>query len=142
MVILVSTPRSGCPINFGLQLFGDRWTLLVLRDLLIEGKSTFKQFLESEERIATNILADRLSRLERAGIVRRSRSGVDKRNAVYSPTEAGTRLLPVLIEMAYWGATHDPRTSAPKQFVDAYENDREGLISAISHGFDPTDTSI
>lgn len=138
MINLPNPPRSDCPINFGLELFGDRWTLLVMRDLLIEGKRTFKQFLGSEEGIATNILSDRLARLECAGILNRSTDEKDKRHAIYSPTPDGRRLLPVLVEMAYWGAKHDPATSAPKQFVEAYEADRDGLIKLISDGFDPT----
>ena len=63
--------RSDCPISFALDIFGDRWTLLVIRDLLFKGKSHYRGFRESEERIATNILADRLKRLEEAGIVAR-----------------------------------------------------------------------
>lgn len=130
-------PRSGCPINFGLELFGDKWTLLVLRDLLIERKSTYKEFHASAEGIATNILADRLSRLERAGIVIRTLDQNDRRHSVYAPTEAGRKLLPVLVEMAYWGAIHDAATAAPAEFVKAFEEHREGLLKAMANGISP-----
>ncbi|MGO7039024.1 winged helix-turn-helix transcriptional regulator [Rhizobium acaciae] len=131
-------PRSCCPINFGLELFGDKWTLLLLRDLLVVGKSTFKQFLQSEEGIATNILSERLSRLECAGLVTRAAHPADKRHAVYTPTGAGRKLLPVLVEMAYWGATHDAATAASPEFVKAYESDRDGLLRSMELGFDPS----
>lgn len=136
MIKLSHKPRSRCPINFGLELFGDRWTLLVLRDLLIVSKSTFKEFLQSEEGIATNILSDRLSRLECAGLITRAAHPADKRHAVYTPTEAGRKLLPVLVEVAYWGATHDAATAAPPEFVKAYKSDRDGLLRSMDLGFD------
>lgn len=138
MVRLPRTPRSGCPINFGLELFGDRWTLLVLRDLLIAGKTTFKQFQQSEEGIASNILSDRLARLECAGLVTRRSDPADKRQTAYVPTQAGRKLLPVLLEMAYWGASHDASTVAPPDFVQAYEHDRDALLRAMASGFDPS----
>jgi DNA-binding HxlR family transcriptional regulator len=138
MVTLPRTPRSGCPINFGLELFGDKWTLLVLRDLLIAGKTTFKQFQQSEEGIASNILSERLARLESAGLMTRHSDPTDKRQVDYAPTEAGRKLIPVLVEMAYWGATHDVATAAPPDFVHAYEHDRGALLRIMSAGFDPS----
>lgn len=137
MVILHSPPRSHCPINFGLELFGDAWTLLILRDLLIRGKTTFREFRDSDERIASNILADRLQRLEAAGLVTRSSDRQDKRRMRYTPTEPARALLPVLVEMAYWGARHDPDSDAPPGFVTAYEADRSALMRAIAAGFNP-----
>lgn len=139
MVKLPRPPRSGCPINFGLELFGDKWTLLVLRDLLIAGKKTFKQLQQSEEGIASNILSDRLSRLECAGLLTRHSDATDKRQVEYMPTEAGRKLMPVLVEMAYWGAIHDPATAAPPDFVKAYEHDRDALLRIMSAGFDPSE---
>lgn len=122
--------RSHCPINFGLEIFGDRWTLLVLRDLLLKRKRSFKGFQASEEAISTNILADRLERLTRAGLVTAERVAEDSRQIHYQPTPRARALLPILIEMAYWGAKHDPETAAPMSFVHAYEKDRDGLIMA------------
>lgn len=131
-------PRSGCPINFGLEIFGDQWSLLILRDMLIVGKRTFKAFQASEEGIASNVLTDRLKRLEACGIIARMTSSEDRRQVLYEPTEAGKALLPVLIEMSYWGATHDAATAAPPGFAAAYKADREGLMRAIAAGHDPS----
>jgi len=130
--------RSHCPINFGLEIFGDRWTLLVLRDLLLQGKRSFKEFQASEEGISTNILADRLDRLTVFGLVTAERVAGDNRQIRYEPTATGRALLPVLVDMAYWGAKHDPQTAAPKSFVLAYEKDRAGLLLSIQTGTDPS----
>lgn len=138
MISRSRTRRSGCPINFGLEIFGDRWSLLILRDMLMQGKCRFGEFAQSEERIATNVLTDRLTRLEKAGLVIRKRDEDDGRQVRYAPTDAGRSLLPVLVEMAYWGASHDPETDAPAAFLGAYEADREGLLLALAQGADPT----
>lgn len=121
--------RSDCPISFSLDLFGDRWTLLVLRDLLLADKRHFQEMLESEEGIASNILADRLKRLEDCGVVERVRDPQDRRRFVYRPTRKGVELVPLLMEIAYWGARYDCRTGAPQAFVDAFREDREKVIA-------------
>lgn len=138
MVRLPHKPRSHCPINFGLEILGDKWTLLILRDLLIQGKSSFKEFQASEEGIASNILSERLARLEGSGLIKRHMVKEDGRQVRYAATDAGRELLPVLVEIAYWGATHDARTAAPQEFVKGYEKDREGLIKTMQKGFDPS----
>lgn len=139
MVRIRGEVRSHCPINFGIEIFGDRWTLLVLRDLLLKGKSSFKDFQFSEERISSNILADRLDRLTRSGLVTAERVVSDSRQIRYAPTQKCRALLPVLVEMAYWGAKHDPQTAAPESFVRAYETNRAGLIQSIETGADPSE---
>lgn len=123
--------RSDCPISFGLDLFGDKWTLLILRDLLLRGKSKFGEFLGSEERIASNILTDRLARLEHSGLITKAEDESDRRQSLYHATKRGMDLLPVLVELAYWGASHDPKTGAPKEFVKAYRLDRSGLLKKL-----------
>lgn len=138
MVSTPSRPRSSCPINFGLEIFGDQWTLLVLRDLLIQQKRTFGEFQGSDEGIASNILTERLKRLEACGLIARAPSPADGRVMIYSPTDAARDLIPVLVEMSYWGATHDQATGAPAAFKSAYEADRAGLIAAIRAGKDPS----
>jgi DNA-binding HxlR family transcriptional regulator len=126
--------RSGCPISFGLDTFGDKWTLLILRDLLLKGKNRFREFLASEEMIASNILADRLARLEQAGLVVRLNDHNDRRQVIYRATRAGASLLPVLVELAYWGATHDHKSAAPPEFVNAYRTNRSGLLKRLKAG--------
>ena len=128
-----SPGKSHCPINFTLELLGDNWSLLILRDIHLFGKRRFKDFLESEEGISTNILADRLGKLERSGIL-------EKVHGLYQPTEKGLDLLPLLIEMSLWGAKYDPNTSAPPEFVMWAKSDPEAFrkgVEEIAEGTRP-----
>lgn len=103
--------RSGCPISGALDVLGDRWTLLVMRDMLFYGKHRFADFLASPEGIATNILADRLKRLERCGLIARHKSRERTQREEYRPTARGVDLLPVLRELIRWGQRHVPGTA-------------------------------
>jgi DNA-binding HxlR family transcriptional regulator len=101
--------RSGCPINLTLEIVGDKWSLLVLRDMIFGGKRHFRELLtKSEEGIASNILADRLRTLVEQGILTRSEDPSHKQKAIYSLTEQGIELLPVLAQMAAWGRKYLP----------------------------------
>src|ERR1700740_1167472 len=91
--------RSDCPINFALETFGDSWSLLIIRDMVYFGKKTYGEFLESEEGMATNILASRLARLEQQGILLKHPSPSDKRKEEYVLTEKGLDLIPFLVDM-------------------------------------------
>jgi len=99
--------RSGCPLNASVEMLGDRWSLLIIRDMMLLGYRSFKQFLNSHERIATNILADRLERLEHYGIIASSQDPTDGRKLIYSLTKKGQDLAPVLTEMVLWAAAHE-----------------------------------
>ena len=123
--------RSDCPISFALDIFGDKWTLLIVRDLMFKGKVHYGDFLESDEGIATNILADRLDTLERAGIIRKTPHPENKTKYIYSLTQKGIDLLPALIEIILWSARHDPKTAAPKNFVVQASRNRKKLIRQI-----------
>ena len=118
--------KSSCPISYSLDLFGDKWTLLVLRDVLLWGKRRFAEFQSSDEKIASNILSDRLRRLEDEGIIAIEKDPSDARQKLYSPTKKGLSLTPVLLEIAAWGASHDPGTGAPEGFAEEFYADREG----------------
>ncbi|WP_307777803.1 helix-turn-helix domain-containing protein [Rhizobium sp. AB2/73] len=98
--------RSGCPINLSLELFGDRWTLLIVRDLAFGGKKHFRQLLQSDEGISSRTLSERLQTLQEEGIVTRHDDPAHKLKVVYRLTEAGMDLLPVLIEFGVWGGKH------------------------------------
>ena len=98
--------RSMCPINQGLELFGDKWTLLIIRDILFNAKNTYRDFLQSEEKIASNILSDRLSMLEREGVLIKKADAAHKQKIIYTLTEKGIDLLPILIEIGAWSAKH------------------------------------
>jgi DNA-binding HxlR family transcriptional regulator len=104
--------RSHCPVNFGLESLGDRWSLLIVRDMVFFGKKTYGEFLKSEERIATNILAARLDFLERIKVIKKSPHGEDQRKDIYTLTEKGLDLIPVLFELVKWSAKHDPLSAA------------------------------
>ncbi|HEY0296953.1 MAG TPA: helix-turn-helix domain-containing protein [Bordetella sp.] len=100
--------KSNCPICYGLDLLGDKWTLLIVRDMLTRQKRYYKEFLSSDEGIATNILADRLKRMAEHGLVVREDDPDNKGQIVYRPTEKAQALQPVLDAMAQWGITHGP----------------------------------
>jgi len=103
-----SNYRSNCPVNFGLEAFGDRWSLLIIRDIIFWGKKTYGDFLRSDEQIATNILAARLSSLEASGILTKVPDATDKRKDVYELTTRGLDLVPLLVEIISWsGKQHD-----------------------------------
>lgn len=106
--------RSTCPISTALELVGDRWTLLVIRDLMFAGKRHFREFLQSEEGISSNVLADRLACLVRNGIVSRRDDPTHAQKAIYSLTRKGIDLLPVLVAMSKWTQKHHPRTRRPE----------------------------
>jgi DNA-binding HxlR family transcriptional regulator len=121
--------RSGCPISISLEIFGDRWSLLIVRDLMFKEARTFRDFANAGESIATNILADRLERLATAGIIQSSGDSTDGRRITYSLTQKGMDLAPVLVEMVCWAARHED-TDAPAEMLRAMEN-RRTFIDAL-----------
>jgi DNA-binding HxlR family transcriptional regulator len=125
--------RSACPISSALDILGDKWTLLVMRDLLLVGKRHYREFLASEEGIATNILTDRLARLSACGIIQRTSDHPHSGKQTYEPTAKGRDLIPVLLELMNWSDRHDPGADAPRSLVDAYRADRLGVIEALRH---------
>lgn len=120
--------RSGCPVSISLERFGDRWSLLVIRDLMVRGFRTFKEFEKSGEGIATNILADRLSNLEAAGIVTAEGEETDGRRVIYRLTEKGIDLAPVVLELLIWGARHEA-TGASCALITNLENNRAEILA-------------
>ncbi len=127
---LKSKPRSGCPVSISLEIFGDRWSLLIIRDLMVRGYRTFKQFEQSGEGIATNILADRLQKLETAGILRVESEPTDARRLNYRLTEKGIDLAPVLLELLIWGAKHEP-TGAPISVINGMAKNRQRVLDEV-----------
>ena len=123
--------RSDCPINFALQTFGDAWSLIVLRDLMFTDRTTYTDFLSAEERMATNVLADRLKQLQTTGLIQKRGSG---RGATYALTQKGLDLLPTMLEMISWSARYDRRTAAPPAFVARIRKDRERVAAELKEG--------
>jgi DNA-binding HxlR family transcriptional regulator len=101
-------PRSYCPINLSLEIFGDTWTLLVLRDMMFAKKRHFRELLQSDERISSNILADRLARLVEHGLLTKSDDPTHKQKAIYSLTEKAITLLPIVVQIGAWGSRWVP----------------------------------
>jgi DNA-binding HxlR family transcriptional regulator len=115
---------SGCPIDYALEIFGDRWSLLVIRDLLVRRKRHFAEMMASDEGIASNILAARLKKLEAWGLVRHRPDPANRRQVIYSLTEKGKALAPVLVEIAIWSAKHDPNTKVNAAFIRRARRER------------------
>lgn len=128
--------RSECPISYALDILGDRWTLLVVRDMLLKGNRYFKEFLASCDGIATNILADRLARLEADGIVRKSRDPENRTRRVYCITRRGADLLPLLIEIVVWSGAHDANTVVSPEYLERLRNDRAGVLAEMQKSLD------
>ena len=136
-----SRRRSGCPVSISLEMLGDRWSLLIIRDLMVRGLRTFKEFQESGERIATNILADRLQKLEASGIITaEEEEETDRRRVNYRLTHKGIDLAPVLLELLIWGARHE-ETGAPCALIAKMDKNREAVLAEVRRRWrerDPT----
>jgi len=112
--------KSHCAVNFALEAIGDPWSLLIIRDIALNGKHTSKEFLASEEHIATNILVSRLTQLERNGILTKKQDPKDRRVIAYTLTRKGIDLIPAILELSKWSMKYDPETAANKEFAEAY----------------------
>lgn len=122
--------KSRCPINFTVEIFGDTWSFLIVRDMLTAGKKTFGEFLHSNERIGPSVLAERLAHLERKGIVTKRPDSGDKRKMIYLLTEAGARLIPIVYEIAVWGSHTSPNPEAAETWFKAMQLDKERVLTA------------
>ena len=131
--------RSDCPVHFGLEVFGDPWSLLIVRDLMFKARRTYMEFLRAEEGIATNVLADRLARLEQDGIVAAERDPATGRAVRYQLTAKGIDLMPMMLEVIAWSAKYDPGTAAEPGFVRRLRADRGGLEQDLRGQLDAAD---
>ena len=125
--------RSGCPLNASVEMLGDRWSLLILRDMMLRGFRSYNQFLESYEGIATNILADRLKRLIAHGIVTAEEDPSDGRRLIYVLTPKGLDLAPVLTEMVLWAAKHEKTEN--HALVRQMQKDKQGFIANVQQRY-------
>lgn len=122
--------KSLCPINFTVEIFGDPWSLLIVREIAAFGKRTFGQLMSTQERIGSSVLADRLAHLERADIIAHESDSSDKRKILYGLTKRGLSTLPILYEVAVWGSrTSLNPVSAPEWFT-SLELDRATVLAA------------
>ena len=126
--------RSNCPINYLLELFGDKWTLLVIRDLMFKEKHYFGEFLQSDEKISTNILANRLQSLEAHGVIAKKMDEKNRSKIIYSLTAKGKDMLPIMLEVTQWSSKYDALTNTPADFQQALKNDKAALTSNLKKG--------
>lgn len=126
--------QTPCPITNTLDILGDRWSLVVVRDLMFRGKRHFTELLASEEGISTNILAARLKRLEATGLIEKSADPRSKAKFVYRLTQKGKDLLPMLLEMITWADKHVPEVVGASAFVRRIATDRQRLVREILDG--------
>ena len=128
--------RSGCPLNASVEILGDRWSILIIRDMMLRGFRTYKEFLTSYEKIATNILADRLKNLEAHGIIAARRDPKDGRKTIYRLTAKGIDLAPVLTEMVLWAGGHEETEN--EALVGLMRRDKERFIAEIREKWEKT----
>ena len=124
-----ATWRSGCPLNASVEILGDRWSLLIIRDMMLRGFRTYKEFLDSYEGIATNILADRLRKLVAHGIIATQPDPSDGRKLFYLLTAKGLDLAPVLTEMVLWAAAHED--TGNQALIRQIQKDKEQFLAAV-----------
>lgn len=130
--------RSECPVSAALEVLGDRWSLLIIRDLMVRGLRSFLEFLTSGEGIATNILSDRLRKLLSAGIIVEERDAADRRRVIYRLTEKGIDLAPVLFEMLIWGARHSQTSGRCEEFAKMAQN-RDWILAEVRRRWEERD---
>lgn len=135
-----SKHRSGCPLSISLEILGDRWSLLIIRDLMVRGFRTFKEFQGSGEGIATNILSDRLQKLEASGILTSELEPTDGRRVNYRLTEKGIGLAPVLLELLIWAARHE-ETMAPRALILQMEKNRNEFLAEVRRRWQERDST-
>ena len=133
------TRRSTCPISTTLDILGDKWTLLIIRDLMFKGKRTYGEFLQSEEKIATNILADRLLILEKNRIVEKRAFPGNKAKYLYQLTPKGIDLMPILFEIILWGDEYFEIPERIHRLAGEIRKNRNGMIKEISKRLVATD---
>jgi DNA-binding HxlR family transcriptional regulator len=123
-----SKKRSDCPISSSLDVWGDKWSLLIVRDLMFKKQSTYGEFLKSDEKIATNILASRLLMLEENGIISKQDHPDSRAKVLYKLTEKGINLLPLLIEINLWAEKYSEIPESQKMILNAVKKDKVGFI--------------
>ena len=124
----ITERRSGCPVSISLEMLGDRWSLLLIRDMMVRSYRTFREFQNAGEGIASNILANRLRRLQADGIVTTEPAEEDGRSIHYRLTAKGIALAPVLLDMLIWGAEHE-ETGAPCAVITQMAQNREAVLA-------------
>jgi len=126
--------RSDCPISTALDIFGDKWSLLIVRDMVFKGMNTYGDFLNGGEKIATNILADRLMMLETGGMIAKQKHPESKAKILYTLTPKGIDLVPALVEIIAWSEKYHEVHPQAKQFAKQLRKDKEAVVKQILSG--------
>ncbi|KFF26396.1 winged helix-turn-helix transcriptional regulator [Chryseobacterium vrystaatense] len=124
----MSRKRSDCPISSSLEIWGDKWSLLIIRDLMLKRECTYGDFLKADEKIATNILASRLQHLVKTGIIAKKDHPDSKLKALYHLTEKGIDLIPLIVEINLWGEKYLSIPEERKKLVEKIKKDKEKFI--------------
>jgi DNA-binding HxlR family transcriptional regulator len=130
VAVAVAVYRSRCPINLTVELLGDRWSLLIVRDLMFTDRRHFRELLRMDERISSSVLADRLARLVDAGLLTRGEDPTHTQKAIYKLTDAGVDLLPVLAQFGIWGRRHQPASEELSVRAAVFDAGGEPAIAA------------
>ena len=136
---MIGEPKQ-CPIHFGVRIFGDRWSLIIVRDMLFRGSTRFQDFLDAAEGISTNVLSDRLSRLEAQQIISRQRDPANGRQVLYELTEKGRDLLPVLLAVIGWADKYAPETSISREMGERIRTDPSGVQDELRAAVESSDS--
>lgn len=129
-------PRSHCPVNYLVELIGDKWSLLIIRDMMLEGKRSYGEFLSSDEKIATNILASRLNSLEKNGLIAKKRDPENGTKYIYSLTDKSLALAPLFLDIMIWSAEYAPFSISEErmQIAEKGKTHRKEIIEQIRSG--------
>ncbi|WP_024771910.1 winged helix-turn-helix transcriptional regulator [Aquimarina macrocephali] len=129
--------KSYCPINLSLEIIGDKWTLIIIRDIMMVGKRHFRELLKSDEKIASNILSNRLAMLEKRGILTKKKDDSHKQKHIYSLTQMGIDLFPVIMDIGVWASKHLPvdkkLTEHLKALIDGGEKKQKEFLEELKN---------
>ena len=126
-----STKKSKCPINIALELLGDRWSLLIIRDMIFKNKSSYGEFLNSDEKIATNILANRLLKLEENGFISKEANAENKRKNIYKLNQKGIDLIPILFELILWSEKYNTISEGGKKMAALIKENKNNIYKKL-----------
>jgi DNA-binding HxlR family transcriptional regulator len=130
IIMSKSQKRSDCPVSWSLEMWGDKWSLLIIRDLILNKSCTYKDFLNAEEGIATNILSARLLALEESGFIKKVDNPGTKTRVFYKLTEMGINLFPIILEIMLWSEKYHTNPAHIKAIIREAKKDKAGFIKA------------
>lgn len=130
-MIKIDKKRSLCPLSSGLEILGDKWTLLIIRDLMFTNREEFGHFLQAGEGISTNILADRLERLQNCGLIEKTPHPNHGKKFIYTLTDEGIKLAPTIFEFSLWASAAIDDTYIPPEILNSMQHDRESFLKKV-----------